>query len=261
MVESMQELIDQVTYGISRRFNCPCCYGVNSLSVTNENGVVQWDCYKADCKNRGKKETVSTPEELKNRLTRVVNNDIKFTPPDYWVYGIASGECLSYLFKYNCLEAYKKQLFKIAFDPKQNRIVFIIQQDNEVIGAVGRTLTNGKPKSLNYHVTGNPFVVGLGRIAALVEDCASACSIARFSDFTGIALLGTDIKENILPLLGNYDEVWIALDRDARSKAIKIKTLLDYYHTNIRIIHIHQDFKDMNKHELEDFLNEVKNVT
>lgn len=257
----MQELIDQVPYGLSRRFNCPCCYGVNSLSVTNENGVVQWNCYRADCKNKGKKETISTPEELKNRLTKSNNEVTKFIPPDYWIYGIASGTCLTYLLKYNCLEAYKKQLFKLAYDPKQNRIIFLIQDNNEIVGAVGRTLANGTPKSLNYHTSNLPFVVGLGHIAVLVEDCASACSIARFPDFTGFAVLGTDIKESYLPLLNNYKEVWIALDKDARSKAIKLKNLLDYYHKNVKIIHINQDFKDMNKQELEDFLNAVENVT
>jgi DNA primase len=53
-----------------------------------------------------------------------------------------------------------------------------------------------------------------------VEDCSSACSVS--SDITGIALMGTNLLDTHIDVIKKYKKVFVALDKDATDKAIKI---------------------------------------
>ena len=129
-----------------------------------------------------------------------------------------------------------------------NRVVYLVKDGRKVIDAAGRTLTNQKPKWWRYGKSGYPFVCGTGRVAILLEDCASACCVSHL--FSGIALLGTNLLDSHLPILKRYDKVIVALDKDATSKGLQLVRKLQG-HMPTSLLVLHKDFKDMNNDERE----------
>jgi len=43
----------KVPEGISNRYNCPFCGGYNTLGVSNINGTLEWNCFRASCDAKG----------------------------------------------------------------------------------------------------------------------------------------------------------------------------------------------------------------
>lgn len=232
------------------RYNCPECGGVDSFSVTDINGYLVFNCYKASCGYKGKVVGSNLYEATASRLYEVKNSpsDNVFIVPDYWVRGIANNACAELLAKYYCLDAYHKNWFKCGYDPKEDRIIIFITDSNmSVQGAIGRILRprKGVYKVKNYFVPPVPFLCGVGSTLVIVEDVFSAISASRNDSYTGMAMLGTHFKKEYLTILKNYERVVIALDADAKNKAIKIKKLLDYYCSNVSLWFLDKDIKDM----------------
>lgn len=252
---NIAKLIEQVQYGTSKRFDCPLCGSKNTLTISKEGGKVFYNCFKAKCSLKGSRYVKMTNEEGKALL--IARNPLlkhriaaktRFAIPDYWVIGLASKKCFQMLLNHNAIEAYTLGLFKIAYDPKKDRLVYLIQNINgSIVGAVGRTLSNQHPKSYNYPDSSTiPFTCGTGNTAVLVEDCASACSIGRFKEYTGVAMLGTTLtNETLFYVIANFSSVIIAVDRDATSKSVKIKRAIEYFVPNVQIWKLVQDFKNL----------------
>lgn len=252
----MREYVLQIASGLSEggteRTRCPVCNGKDTFTVTNHGEVIIYNCYKAACdksKSSGavyKSLDVETRRKLfyekKNRETSI----LEWTHPSYWIDGIGDETCRKYMEDKHMLQAYKDRLFRPFYDPAERRFVFPIRNDaGEVIGAVGRTLIGAQPKVLNYSRTyTQPFVCGVGKDALLVEDCASAVSATR-GGYTGVALLGTHLRQEFIPHLAKYKSVGIALDPDAYNKSFKMKKTLDSYLKNVYIIRLSKDIKDM----------------
>lgn len=264
---NIQKLFDSVPYNSSKRFNCPLCLGINTLTITKEQGQVKYNCFKAKCPLKGGKHVRMSNEEgrrmyaSKTQLEARTEVNATFAIPSYWVQGLASKKCFQMLLNYNALESYNLGLFKVGYDPRQNRLLYFIQNRNgNIIGAVGRALGYETPKVYNYPTDYKlPFNCGTGNTAVLVEDCASACSIGRFPAYTGIALLGTQLSNDYLfYIISNYEHVIIALDRDATYKALKIKKFLDYYVKDVLIWKLNKDFKNMNTDEMYEYIKNNK---
>jgi len=85
----------------------------------------------------------------------------------------------------------------------------------------------------------------------LVEDAASACSIARLQDFTGIGLLGTNLTSQIKNSLHLYNQLYIILDNDAANKAVRMSRKL---RGSVLIRMTKDDPKDLTIHELTQLL-------
>lgn len=257
--DAIDKLIESVPNDTSRRFDCPVCRGENSFSITKLGSEVKYNCFRNSCthrRSRGAKQLKVSMDSLKSRLEGRTEEKRAFSIPDYWVMGIAAEKCFKMLIKTNCFEAYSKGLFKCAYDPAEDRLVFLVQKDNETVGAIGRTLTNKWPKTKNYPNSAPvPFVVGQGSKLVLVEDCASACAVTTINDYVGMALLGTNLKEEYIPYIVKYDTIYIALDYDARKKALDLKNRLSYYCNNVRIIVLGKDLKDMTKEEIGNCLH------
>ena len=118
----------------------------------------------------------------------------------------------------------------------------MITDGRKVVDAAGRTLTGEKPKWWRYGKSGNPFVCGTGRVAVIVEDCASACCVSDV--FSGVALLGTNLLDTHIATLRKYERVFVALDKDATQKALDIvRKLQGIVPANLMILN--QDLKDM----------------
>lgn len=244
------------------RFDCPSCKSGNSLSVSHIGGVLQYYCYDAQCKlKHGYKRSVPSLDGLKHRLEKKFYEGEsegypRFNAPAHWVIGASSDQrCIDLLKKTNSLHPYLAKLFNVAYDPKEDRMVYlIIGANNTIVGGVGRTLSNQKPKSLIYPGSLSvPFLVGKGKKLVLTEDCASACSISNFQTYTGSPMLGTDLRDYINDYL-NYNELILCLDPDAKKKALELHTYLTYLHPCVSIWYTPKDLKDMTNAEISEFL-------
>lgn len=163
--------------------------------------------------------------------------------------------------RYHCLEVYNRGVFDVAYDPIQDRVCFIVKKQNKIVGLIGRAVQKDiQPKTINYPNSdvAIPFICtgrqeGTKRPLMLVEDCFSAASATRLP-VTAMALLGSTIKSDYIPYVKLHDEIIIALDRDARKKALAMKKKLCYYHQTVRMMLLSKDIKDMTDQEL----NQVK---
>ena len=140
---------------------------------------------------------------------------------------------------------------------KQDRVVFLIRDDEDpttFVGAVGRALSSATyPKWYMYGNKDVPFKCGLHEHneAVIVEDCASACAVSNI--LTGVAILGTSLKQSHKQSLKSYDKLYIALDRDATTKAFDIANeLRSEGFKNVEIKALKDDLKYFNTEEIKE---------
>jgi len=249
----VRDLINQAT-ATNFRANCPYCGGNNSLSVNKVDGEYKYKCFKANCNIAGNYATGYTVAELKAKLSKTVI-DKPFQLPDYCIRGIANDSSYEYLRNHFCLDSVVRGKAKVAYDPKENRLLFLVYDGSVLKGAVGRALSRRTmPKSKIYpgSVT-YPFICGSEDTLVIVEDCASACAVTRLP-VTGMALLGTYLKPEYIPVISRYKNVIIALDNDANAKSLTINKLIKYY-TKSSVQMIPKDIKNMTEEELCQSLN------
>jgi hypothetical protein len=248
-----------------KRFNCFQCGGKNTLSVTNDGGYLKWHCFKASCVINGNQRQEMSLDSMRelNKLEENSSpvNISKFTD---WTQNIkAYPSVMEYLGKNNCLEAYEAYPLRFFYDVRQNRVVFVEYFGlNEVKFATGRALDNSKPKWYKYcSLPGEYFYApskNASKTIAIVEDCASACSISRV--IPALALCGTSWSTALLARrLHNekYGEIRICLDKDAFEKALKLKQDLSAF-SNVKLINVcnlSDDGKYLSKTQLEKELN------
>jgi len=234
-----------VALGNTERYDCPVCGGRNTFTVTNNQGTIIFNCYRAGCSARGAWHKGRTREELKSLKDKRTSSPKPFKLPDYIQYGLANSKVVQYLHKHYCRDFAHR--LPIAYDPRQDRILFLIKDEDTIIGAVGRDLSGkSKLKSLNYHDNiSKPFIIGDTDTVVIVEDCTSACSLLRNPEYTGLALLGTNLKSAYIPWIKKYKKVIVALDKDARSKSLSIKKHLSFYCNDVSVWLLEKDIKDM----------------
>lgn len=255
MKNAIFNLIESVGHNESKRFNCPVCNGFNTLSITKEAGKLKYHCFKASCNLNGQGSYLASTDALKLQRGGHRSAKEEFQLPDYLIYGNSSKKCLSLLNKTHCLKPYNEGLFEVAYDPKLDRICFLIRKNNEIVGMVGRACNpDTKPKVLNYKGSCKytPFRVGTSKTLVLVEDCPSAASVARIPELSGMALLGTNLKDEYVPAIKLNDLIYVAMDRDARKKTLDIWNRLKYYGCNVRPWLLDRDIKDQEDQEFVD---------
>lgn len=222
----------------TNRKNCPSCGRANSVKIRNDNGIQSEHCFGVDCnyfvKERSELDMANGGKTFKRALSKELLLEAR-THPD----------SLEFMQKYFCSNANAN----IYFYPKDNRVVF-----NYKDLYVGRALDKSvQPKWYVYSDIEHPFVVQKykakkSREVILVEDCVSACNASRIMD--SIALLGTSLNEKYLTEVFKYDMIYIALDEDATSKAIKMYEILSLV-KGCRVIPLKKDIKYMSMGELE----------
>ena len=242
----------------SVRMDCPFCSGKNTLSVDTSANNLSWYCFHASCNAKGKyqgeknmnyvTDTFKQKEEIQNST---------FEIPDSFVSVYSDEKSMKYLHKNNCWEAWSWGRAVIKFDVKQNRVVFMVKEPNtdEIVGAVGRGL-NSKvyPKWYMYGNKDVPFTCGLTehKEAILVEDCASACAVSNV--LTGIALMGTSLKQSHKNYLEPYENLYVALDRDATKKSYELASELTssgFKNVKVKVLHEY-DLKCYSTAEIEE---------
>jgi DNA primase len=85
----------------------------------------------------------------------------------------------------------------------------------------------------------------------VVEDCPSACSVSNLA--TGVALMGTTLLNEHIDVIKKFRKAYVALDKDATSKAyMMVRKLRNYVPT--KLIVLNKDLKDMEIGERNDFI-------
>jgi len=242
----------EIPSGSTKRSDCPLCGGSNSFSVTNNAGVLLFNCYRAGCTAHGATEGSFTLNDAESVYARMAGTsskpDVSFTIPGH--FKPINGEVEKYL------------------DVKENRTVYLIRDYlGKAVDAAGRTNVKGvRPKWKRYGKSEHPYVAGpFSGIAVIVEDCISAEAV-RKSGYTGIALLGTNLGSYSMGLLRVFDGAIVALDYDATGKGISITEKLSWYLPTTSVI-LREDLKYFNAEQIKEqlknareYLNSVRKV-
>ena len=248
------------------RGDCPFCFHKNSFSVSRQDGRLMWYCFFADCSAKGNTIYEPSAQEIftqaRSGYRHASGQDYRhhvsgrvsgYKVPSSFINVRQSDKCVKYLYDNNSYEAYKLDLCDIVYDKSLDRCVFLVKNGSYIEGAVGRALGNFKPKWYMYDSSAYPFICGKGKEGILVEDCPSACVIGA-AGLSGVALLGTSIKPSYMDiLLGLYESLVVALDRDATNKALDMARELSYYiPTTVRILE--RDLKHYTVSEAKEIL-------
>lgn len=238
------------------RSDCPLCGKPNTFSVTDNGFERLWHCFHADCHTKGGTGISLTVDNSKSvfvkREPKQKETDTPFKIPDTFVSLSRNINAENYVKKVNSYDAYLSGLVDIRYDFQQDRVVYLVKDGDRVVDATGRSLTNSKPKWLRYGNSKRPFICGRSDIAILVEDCPSACSLAVLCE--GIALMGTSLLDEHIEIVRKYKKIFVALDKDATSKAfMMVRRLHNYVPT--KLIILQEDLKNMEKEKRDELIN------
>jgi hypothetical protein len=187
------------------------------------------------------------------------NNSIAFLIPNYWQNPLQNKRCYNFLKYWNILDVYIDRLVDIYYDPKLERCVFIIKDLNkEIKGAVGRALRMDNPPrwyvySRLDHCPG--FIIsGTKESILLVEDFVSASYASAITNTC--ALLGTSLPHAAISYFKAFNRIFIALDKDATNKSLKLQHQLAPY-VKSYVISLEIDIKYFKKEQLEELKRDV----
>lgn len=239
--------------GESRRMNCPSCGHNKTFSVTNDSGTLMWNCFHAECSEKGRTNLRITRDNVDNIRTIMSKNthkktrscpEVPFEKPKCWSRQI-SQKGLDYVDSVNTSGRYDD----IYHDVRQDRLVYAIRDDDgKLVDGAGRTLIGARPKWYRYGNYHGGFKIGTSDTLVIVEDIPSAISISDL--VTGYALLGTSLREEHINVVSTYSKVVVALDRDATDKALTMmRTLNNIVPTGILMLD--KDLKTLGDEERE----------
>ena len=251
-----------VPYG-RYRGDCPICNRINTFSVTDTGFERLWNCFHADCNTGGSTGVQLTKENSKVAFKEQIEKEEKketseFVIPDTLVSLSRSVNAENYVKEVNSYDAYLSGLADIRYDFQQDRVVFLVKSisNGRIVDATGRSLGYRKPKWKRYGDNKEPFICGKSDKIIIVEDCPSACSVSGLT--TGLALMGTSLLDEHIEIIKKFKKVYVALDKDATSKAISlIRKLRNYVPT--KLIVLNKDLKDMNRGERDEFIKRYIN--
>jgi len=215
------------SYGEGTRVDCPKCNSKKTLSVSNEDGVILYHCYKVRCNTKGAVHQGLTAHEIYNKIHKqnaVYNDEATelWIVPEYVVKPTADhGLVTKFRDQWNLHDA------ELLYDVKDKRAVFPIRENGRLIDATGRSLDGGVPKWFRY--TGNAVVYtacqgGSNGRVVIVEDAISAYTICSMCpNVTGMAILGTSLSVKHMEHIQSYDKIIVALDPDASHKNLQYR--------------------------------------
>ena len=217
--------------GESQRMNCPACGGKNTFTVTNTSGSVVYNCYRLDCGIRGAAHVGLTAAEIKLKLSRIHEDTRKADIPTMVIPEYVTKPSADNILISNFRNKWQLQDVALLYDVKDRRAVFPIYHQGRVVDLVGRALDGKLPKWLRYGGQAPVYKSIRGRdkrVAVVVEDVISAHTVSSLvSDTTGLAILGTSLTADHMAILGEYDRVIVALDRDAAHKTLLYKRSIE----------------------------------
>jgi len=234
MYKIAKEFLDglELPSGSTKRYDCPVCGGSNTFSVTNDCGKNVYNCYKAGCPARGITGGTMSINDIESSLHPKEPKRPPFDVPSYFV-------------PIDWVDPRTKLSLKLLRDIKEDRTVFLVKnQKGEVVDAVGRSNKYGaKPKWKRYASSDTPLVCGPWHgIGVLVEDAFSAAAVSATGEYTGIALLGTNIRAGAATWIKEFKGIIVALDYDASIKGVNFTNRLNWYTVATTVI-LKEDLK------------------
>lgn len=238
---------------------CPECEGGRTrerkFSVTRKDGFLLYNCYRASCGFSGSISVGGIPKQS-NRSPKV---DRAREGRRYYENSkpLSNSNTETILVRYGITS--KLIGFSRIGEADNGRIVMpVLSRTGDIIGAVLRRLQEGSgPKALTFSQDDalSWYVRGSDRLL-IVEDQLSAIRASEYLDT--VALLGTNLNaERVNEILNaKYSKVYLALDKDAFAKTIK---LVIANRSRIKLIPIilNKDVKDMNEEEIDSFMQEL----
>ena len=198
------------------RGDCPVCAGYNTFTATRTVNGILFNCYKAGCQLAGKHASSIRVSDV-----RILNETINAKPfrlPSHVLLG--RPEITEWMNKHE----YLFTALELYYDLHENRIVFPVRYEGQLVDATGRARDIGimrLPKWKRYGSASYAYTVGNGPTAVVVEDAISAAVIGGTdSEYTGIALLGTALLSTHVEQLHAYTKILVALDPDAYPKTL-----------------------------------------
>ncbi len=213
----------KIAEGERKTLDCPFCGGQKKFTIDRlASGQLLWNCFRASCEVRGSyqgERSLTAAKRYHDHGPEKVRSKPKLQIPEITTSLANVPHALEYLRSVNSIDAYESGLIRMRYAPREKRVLFY---NKSLTGAVGRNLLGAGPKWITYGDTSEGIHVGKGKNAVLVEDAASACSISRIPDLAGVALLGTNLTSALRNALQIYVNIFILLDNDASSKAVKL---------------------------------------
>lgn len=212
----------KVKEGENRTMDCPFCGAKKKFTVAKKDGVLIWNCFRASCPSKGSFRGERGWSAIRAKISpqRPPTARRWTRPMPDMLAGVENHpEALSYLESVHSLEAFRAGLVEVSYAPADNRVLFCM---NKGKGAVGRSLDGRTPKWQAYGDTSGCFMVGTGPVGVLVEDPASACAVGVLPEYTGVALLGTNLSTEQKFQLRHLERLIIALDKDASKTSMSL---------------------------------------
>ena len=238
----------------SLRLDCPVCQKKNTFSVRDTGYERMFNCFYANCDTKGRTGKRLTTNNAKSVLqqpkpTLQTKPDVPFELPDTFVPLTRNQRAVDLVRTNHAHQAYLANAVDVMYDIRQDRVVFLVKDGKSVVDAVGRSLTNRKPKWYRYGKSNKPFICGQGVTCFVVEDCFSCCSLFSFS-VTGLAILGTNLLPSHIDVLKQYKKVVVALDKDATLKAVELSRMISQY-VKCSVAFLPDDLKNLKDEERE----------
>ena len=239
----------------SLRLDCPVCQKKNTFSVRDNGYERMYNCFYASCDTKGRTGKRLTTSNAKSVIQppkptlKPKPKDVPFEIPDTFVPLTRNQKALDYVRSVNSYQAYLDNRAEIMYDIRQDRVVFLVKENKKIVDAVGKSLTNRKPKWYRYGKSNSGFHMDNGDdIIFVVEDCSSACSVCSIT--SAIALLGTNLLQSHMNVLKQYKKVVVALDKDATAKAVELSRKISQF-VNCSVAFLPEDLKNLKDEERE----------
>lgn len=256
--------LDETSEGLE----CPSCKGgVNkdySFYVTRTADGILYCCHRVSCGIRGFVPSMGKPVH-KGQSSKKKKKANPYEGQMIFV----SDEIADTLHKKYNIPQHTINI-QWRYDPVTERMIYPIKDVNGKIA--GHTLRRVKevsnkykgPKAVTYwnadsSVKADFNLIHGNSMVVLVEDQPSAMRL-RVAGYSTVALLGTNLNDDVVNELLSKGVVKtvLALDADAKAKAMKIKKSYDIFFKNIKLILLNgQDVKDMNAVEFDTLLETI----
>jgi len=246
MIEYIRGL--DIADGSSIRMDCPECKGRKTFTVTNNNGQLLWNCYKASCNVRGTHKMRMSAESIYRRLNMTEDNKITDFCMPVNIVPLSSEyeQAMAWAFSWGL----SPNRHGLMYDIREHRVVFPVVHEGITVDATGRAIGKRLPKWKRYGSNRLPYTYGYGKVAVVVEDCISAAVVGD-DRHTGVALMGTSMSNEQKQYLSQFSTALVALDRDAVTKALKLARELNGVVDNVKVLMLKDDLKYGNDRDIE----------
>ena len=240
------------------RSDCPVCGKPNTFSVTDDGLQRLWYCFHADCNVSGRTGITLSRQHASRVFSRsqtdvpVPRTSNTYEVPSTFVSLSRNLDAELYVRSVHAYDAYIAGRADIRYDFRTGRVVYLVKHEGKVVDAVGRSINGKGAKWYRYGNSDVPFMVGTGkRIACVVEDAASACSVSN--NITVVGILGTNLLDKHIQYLFHYQKIFVALDKDATDKALDMVKIL-CRKVPTRLMVLDRDLKNMTNEERDELI-------